>query len=250
MPLPSVSVQLYSVRDVLEADPAGTIERLAGLGYRQVEAGFKYLTRLPELAPAIRAHGLVTPVMTGSLFEADRGPVFDLARSLGAGTVVDTFIPAPRWQTQADVDHIAAELNAAAAEAAALGLRVGYHNHWWELEQRFGGGPALDALIVRLDPAVVLEVDAYWVAVGGEEPVAFVRRHAGRVRFLHLKDGPVSRDNHAQLPAGQGALPIPAVLAAATGLEAGVVEFDDYAGDVFDAVAQSLRYLDGLAARA
>ncbi len=65
------------------------------------------------------------------------------------------------------------------------------------------------------------------------------------MRFLHLKDGPVSRDNAQQRPAGQGEMPLPELLEAATALEAGVVEFDAYDGDVFDALAQSLDYLSG-----
>lgn len=248
MALRSVSVQLYSVRTALESDPSGTIDRIAEIGFTQVEAGFKYLTAHPELIDAIRRNDLGTPTMTASLFEvADRAPVWGLARRLGATTVSETFVPEQHWTSVADVEHIADELNAAAAEAAGHGLTVAYHNHWWELETRFDGRTAFDLLIERLDPRVVLEIDAYWVAVGGVDPVAFVTAHADRVRFLHLKDGPISRDNAAQRPAGQGSLPIPELIAAAPLLEAGVVEFDEYAGDVFGAIAESLAYLETLA---
>ena len=112
------------------------------------------------------------------------------------------------WTTLDDVQSIADRLNTAAAKAADFGLRVGYHNHWWELEHRFEGRTALDQLVDRLDPRVVLEVDAYWVAVGGVDPVEYVASQADRVRFLHLKDGPVTRDNKQQVPAGQGSMPL------------------------------------------
>ncbi len=247
MALRSVSVQLYSVRNALESDPSGTIDRLAAIGFTQVEAGFKYLTQHPELLEAIHRNRLGTPTMTSPLFEvADRAPVWELAERLGAGTVSETHIPEQHWTSLADVDHIADELNASAAEAAEHGLRVAYHNHWWELETRFDGETAFDALIARLDPRIVLEVDAYWVAVGGVDPVQFVSEHADRVHFLHLKDGPINRVNAEQRPAGTGSMPIPALVEAATALEAGVVEFDEYDGDVFAAVAESLAYLQAL----
>ena len=242
-----ISVQLYSVRNALEVDPVGTIDRIADIGFEAVEAGFKYLSSYPELVDAIHRHGLLTPTLTSPLFEvADRVPVWELAKRLGAHTVVDTFIPEPHWTSVADVDHIAAELNQAAVEAADHGLRVGYHNHWWELETEFNGERAMELLITRLSPQIILEVDAYWVAVGGEDPVEFVRRHADRVRYLHLKDGPINRDNAEQRPAGTGAMPIPALLDAAPNLEAAIVEFDEYSGDVFEAIAESHVYLTGL----
>src|SRR5438477_43939 len=74
---------------------------------------------------------------------------------------------------------------------------------------------ALELLAPRLDDRVVLEVDTYWVEVGGVDVVDLLGRLGDRVRFLHVKDGDKSRDTKAQLPAGEGEMDIPAVLAAA-----------------------------------
>jgi sugar phosphate isomerase/epimerase len=243
---PSVSLQLYSVRDALELDIPATIERVAALGFTQVEASYKVLSRGPELLDAIKRNGLTSPTMTSPLLDADYDTVFSTAVALGAHTVIETFVPEEHWTTLDDVQSIADRLNAAAAKAAEFGLRVGYHNHWWELEHRFDGRTALDQLVDRLDPRVVLEVDAYWVAVGGVDPVEYVASQADRVRFLHLKDGPVTRDNKQQVPAGQGSMPLAEIIAAASNLEVVVVEFDDYAGDVFDAIAPAREKLTEL----
>ncbi|GGL97873.1 sugar phosphate isomerase/epimerase family protein [Nakamurella endophytica] len=244
MPLSSLSLQLYSVRHALDEDIPGTIARVAGIGFRQVESSYKIHSKGRELRDAIRDNGLTSPTMTASLVDVDVDPVFPIAVDLGAHTVIETFVPDQFWGSVDAVQHIADQLNAAAAKAADFGLRVAYHNHWWELEHRYDGKTALEALVDRLDPAVLLEVDAYWVAVGGQDPVDLVGRLSDRVHFLHLKDGPVNHDNSQQRPAGQGDLPIEAIIAAAPQLEVGVIEFDDYAGDVFDAVAQSFAYLD------
>lgn len=249
MSLPSLSLQLYSVRNALEADIPGTIQRVAEIGFAQVEASYKVLSRGPALLEAIRANGLTAPTMTSPLLDVDRDHVFATANELGASTVVETFLPEPLWTSADDVRRLAGELNAAAEKAAGYGLRVGYHNHWWELEKHFEGATAFDLLISELAPEVVLEVDAYWVAVGGADPVDFITRHVDRVRFLHLKDGPLNHVNTEQLPAGQGSMPLLSVIDAATRLEAGVIEFDDYAGDVFDGIAQAFSYLGERVAR-
>jgi sugar phosphate isomerase/epimerase len=90
---------------------------------------------------------------------------------------------------------------------------------------------------------VVLEVDTYWAAVGGQDPVELLGRLGDRVRFVHIKDGPATADTSRQLPAGQGVIPVRGVLAAASALEVAVVEFDEYAGDLFEGIAASLAFL-------
>jgi sugar phosphate isomerase/epimerase len=241
--LPSISLQLYSVRGALEQDAQATLERVAAIGYTQVEASYRNLSANPRLLPAIRSTGLASPSMTGTLVGADRGPVFEMAKELGAGAVIDTVVREEHWTTREEIARTADELNAAASEAAVHGLRVGYHNHWWEFGHSFDGRTGFEVLVDALDPAVVLEVDAYWAAVGGQDVVPFAARLSDRIHFLHVKDGPLTHDNKQQLPAGSGKLPIWEIVGALPNLEIGVVEFDDYAEDMFDAIAKSLAYL-------
>ncbi|GIH16585.1 sugar phosphate isomerase/epimerase family protein [Rugosimonospora africana] len=243
MPLRSVSLQLYSVRQAIEHDLAGTLARVAEIGYQQVESSYRLYSRGPQFIDALRAHSLASPTMTSPLVDVDLHAVFAAANEIGAHTVVETFVPEQFWTSVDDAVRVAEHLNVAAQVAAGYGLRVGYHNHWWELERLFDGRTALETMVDRLRPEVVLEVDAYWAAVGGQDVAALLSRLSDRVRFLHLKDGPIDRENLRQLPAGQGKLPIPEILDAVPDLEVGVVEFDEYAGDIFQAVDASLRYL-------
>ena len=242
--LPSISLQLYSVRDALERDAQATLDRVAAIGYTQVEASYRALSASPRLGRAIRAAGLTSPSMTATLVGADRGPVFEAANELGAHAVIDTLVDEEHWTARDDIARTAGELNAAAREAAARGLTVGYHNHWWEFGRSFNGRTGFELLVDALDPAVVLEVDAYWAAVGGQDVVPFAAALGDRIRFLHVKDGPLNHDNKQQQPAGRGSLPVWDIVAVLPGLEIGVVEFDDYAGDMFDAIAMSLAYLN------
>ena len=161
---------------------------------------------------------------------------------LNVDTVIHPFTPAERWQSSEDVDLLADMLNGAAVTAADHGLRVAYHNHDWELSTHFEDRPALEHLTDRLDPAVLLEIDAYWAATGGADVPALLQRLGDRVVALHLKDGPLNGDITAQLPLGEGELPAADVVAAATALQYPVLEFDDYGGDIFEGIATSYAY--------
>jgi len=94
---------------------------------------------------------------------------------------------------------------------------------------------------------VVLELDTYWAAVGGQDVPALLRRLGDQVRLLHLKDGPIETDTATQLPVGSGAMPVAEILRAACAVELAVLEFDDYAGDVFEGIAAGYDYVTGLA---
>ncbi|WP_207344671.1 TIM barrel protein [Arthrobacter sp. E3] len=237
------SLQLYTVRRPLEEDLPGTIARIAEIGFTQVEP-YNFVATADALAEAFAAHGISAPSGHAPLLAEDQDEIFAAAKKLGITTVIDPFIPAERWQDAANIEKTAAGLNAAARKGAGYGIRVGYHNHAWELESKINGTTALEYFESLLDPELVLEVDTYWAAVGGQDPAALLRRLGDRVKFIHIKDGPLTTENLDQLPAGHGRVAIWDVLDAASSLETGVVEFDDYAGDIFEGIAESLAYLN------
>jgi sugar phosphate isomerase/epimerase len=236
------SLQLYTLRDALQADLPGTIRKVAKIGFTQVEP-YNFVATADELGKALTDNGLTAPSGHAPLLSEDQDQIFAAARRLGISTVIDPYIPAERWQSAEDIRATAAKLNEAARKGAGYGIRVGYHNHQWELEATVEGRSALEYFAGLLDPEVVLEVDTYWAAVGGQDPVQLVHRLGDKVKFIHIKDGPLTTDTKAQLPAGKGQVAVPDVIAAAKFLEVGVVEFDDYAGDIFEGIAESLAYL-------
>lgn len=234
------SVQLYSVRDAFAVDPDETLRRLAAIGFRRVEP-YGVVENAEALGAGLAAHGLSAPTAHAALVGKDQEAVFAAAREWGIGVVIEPLVPAPRWQSVADISETASALNAAAEVATEFGVRVGYHNHWWELESRIAGRSALEVFADQLSPEVVLEVDAYWATAGGEDAAALLRRLGERVCAIHVKDGSLATDATGQVPAGQGRVPLGEVLAAAPDALR-VVEFDQHA-DVFGAIADSFAYL-------
>ncbi|HEY3466371.1 MAG TPA: TIM barrel protein [Amycolatopsis sp.] len=238
-----LSVQLYSVRDAFAADPDGTLRRLAAIGFTHVEP-YGVVENAEALRAGLPASGLTAPTAHARLLGADQHAVFATAAELGIGLVIDPMVGPERWQDAADVASTADALNAAAKLAAEHGVRVGYHNHWWELESRIDGRGAFEVLAGQLDPAVALEVDTYWATAGGEDAPALLRRLGERVRAIHVKDGGLATDATGQVPAGQGSVPIAEVLEAAPDALR-VVEFDAFDGDLFAAIAASHAFLAG-----
>lgn len=163
------SLQLYTLRAAMGEDLPGTIRRVAELGYTAVEP-YNFVATAEELAEALAANGLTAPSGHAPLLRADQDEIFDAARRLGIGTVIDPHVERFHWTTAADIQTTAEALNAAAKKGAEYGITVGYHNHEFELEERIDGVSGLEVLAGHLDPEVVLEVDTYWAAVGARTP--------------------------------------------------------------------------------
>lgn len=243
----TLSVQLYTVREAIAEDIDGTLGRIAEIGYTQVEP-FAFQNFFDGLKAGLAKYGLRAPTTHTSLVDADVEGTLAQAKELGISTVIDPHTDPARWQSADGIAEIAASLNAAAQQAAEVGLTVGYHNHAFELEAKIDGKHGLEVLADQLAPEVILEVDTYWAYVGGADVPALLGRLGDRVQALHIKDGDGSTDNKAQVAVGQGSIPVWDYIDATPNLKYGVVELDDSAGDRFVAVADSFGYLTGKAA--
>ncbi len=261
MTTPAISLQLYTVNDALTADLEGGIARLAAIGFDTVEA-FNYVHQAAELKAVFDANGIAA--RTGhAIFLSDEvstpdgimldipthEETFEASRTLGLEVVIDPFVPADRWGTRAEVAQTAARLNAAAKEAAAYGLAVGYHNHDHEFRTVIDGVTAYELFASLLDPEVRLEVDLYWATAVGIDVAELLASLGDRVVAVHAKDGPMREGISTadlpqdQAPAGRGDVPLAAGIAAAPALRYAVIEFDHYEGDVFEGVEASYAWL-------
>jgi sugar phosphate isomerase/epimerase len=244
MPAP-IALQLYTVRDTLAKDFAAVVSKIAAIGYVGVEtAGFPGTT--PQQAAALfRELGLAVPSAHIGLPLGDqKNQVLDTMGELGCKRIVSPSPPreANRYKT---LDHIrlACDLfNEANVVALANGLTLGIHNHWWEFEQ-VEGRYVYQLLLEHLEPEVFFQIDTYWVKTAGADPAKVVRELGARAPLLHVKDGPCVKDE-PQMAVGGGAMDIPAIVqAAGDTTEWMIVELDQCATDMLEAVEESYRYL-------
>jgi sugar phosphate isomerase/epimerase len=235
------ALQLYTVREQLAADRAGTIAQVAGFGYAAVEP-FGILADPAGLHEDLAAHGLTVTSVHAIPSAPDAEAVVAAAQTLGADTIIVPFMPPERFADAASVAELAAELNGMAARVSADGLRLGYHNHDFELSSIVDGRPALEVLADALEDNVLLEVDTYWAAVGGADVVALLGRLGDRVQYLHVKDGPIVNRDDEMTAVGSGRMPVAEILAASDAPWR-IVELDRCATDMMAAVSDSLTWL-------
>ena len=236
------ALQLYTLREEVATGRKGALHRVADFGYGAVEP-YDVLTDPEQLRAELDEAGLAACSVHAKILGSDGDAMLRGTRVVGAGTVIVPSVDPERFADADAVAALAAELNLAAAKAADQGLRLGYHNHDFELSSIVGGRPALEVLADALDPAVILEVDTYWAAVGGQDVPALLRRLGDRVRYLHVKDGPVISRDDMMVAVGSGRMPVADILAACPSAEWHVVELDRCATDMLTAVGDSLAWL-------
>jgi sugar phosphate isomerase/epimerase len=237
-----LALQLYTVRDQLASGRMPVLKSVRGYGYGAVEP-YDVLTDPEALRADLDEAGLAVCAVHAKALGADADAFLDGATTVGADTVIVPWAPPERFADADAIGALARELNEGAARAAGRGLRFGYHNHAFELAV-VDGRTGLEALADALDPAVLLEVDTYWAAVGGQDVPALLGRLGDRVRYLHVKDGPVTKDD-PMTAVGGGRMPVADILAASPSAEWHVVELDRCATDVLTAVRDSLTWLTG-----
>ena len=213
-----IGFQLYTLGEEAGKDLDASFASVARIGYRDIElpnlygktpaqvraaadrAGVK-LSSLHMPAMALGAQGMLSLL-------SDTQRIVDDLGVLGIRGAVAPIAPFPpgfrprqgedmpaaiaRSLHEAGADgwkRSAAMLNEKGAALKPHGITVGYHNHNLEFAPLEGGGTGWDLLISETDPALVkFEVDVGWVAAAGLDPVAFLERYRGRLRWMHIKD--------------------------------------------------------------
>jgi sugar phosphate isomerase/epimerase len=182
-----VGVQLYTVRTVLQNDVPGTLAAIRKIGYRTVETFVaEYKMSAKDLRQAILDAGLEAP--SAHFAYNDFGTRFDYAKELGVECVVCSSVPGNMADSADGFKRAAEQYNQWGDQAKKLGLKFGFHNHNIEFRE-FDGKTGIDTLLGNTDPALVQwQMDCYWVAQAGHDPVEMLRKHGKRMQSLHLKD--------------------------------------------------------------
>ena len=243
-----LGVQLYTVRAAMAQDVAGTLARVGRIGYREVEFAGYFNKRPAEIATMLRNAGLRAPSchLQPDDFTTKLDASIEAAVTVGHKWMILAWID-DADRTPEGYDRFADTLNAAGHKAKAHGIRVGYHNHDFDLKPWANGELPLERLIRRLDPAVAdLETDLYWIIKGGGDPKRWLHDHPHRIPLVHVKDaGPAPA--FAMADVGAGAMDWRAIFAERqrAGIKHYFVEHDEPA-DPWASITASYRYLSTL----
>ena len=190
--LQPLGVQLYTLRSEMEGRVEQTLERVASIGYQEVElVRSQYFGHSPtEIREMLARTGLRAPAShIAPSFETDAWErILDDANEVGHEYVVVVSIPLNMRANLDDWRRTAEAMTGAGERARAAGLQYAYHNHDFEFIE-MDGRVAFDVFCEESDPELVqIELDLYWIIHGGGDPVAFFNRWPGRIPLVHVKD--------------------------------------------------------------
>ncbi len=257
-----LGVQLYTVREAMAKDPAGTLAQLAKIGYNSVEGATYtgsqqfYGSSPAAFAALLKQNGLVMPSSHYLLGEAqqngsptkgtllhDWDRAVDDAAVAGIKYMVCAYLLDSERGTLDHYKFVAEQLNKAGERSRKAGIQLCYHNHDFEFEAQNGQLPY--DLLLATDPKLVqMEMDLYWVTKAGHDPLVLFKQHPGRFPLWHVKDMDKVAP-HSFTEVGSGSIDFKKIFAQAklAGLKYFFVEQDVTPGSPFDSVRQSLAYI-------
>ncbi|MDR1538394.1 MAG: sugar phosphate isomerase/epimerase [Clostridiales bacterium] len=181
------SIQLYSVREEMARDYVGVLKKLSKIGYTGVEfAGYGGLSanEMKKILDDLNLKAIGTHVGPQILKE-NLDEELEYSSAIGV-----SYIILPHYSGLKDRDSILrmADFVAPVAEKITkAGMRFAYHNHNMEF-LKDNGEYLLDIFYANTDPSTVYaELDLFWIAFAGVDPLAYMKKHAKRTKLLHIK---------------------------------------------------------------
>lgn len=238
--MPPAGLQLYTLGDLMTNDPRGTLQKVAAIGYRELESaasqkGNFYGFKPKEFASMVKDMGMTwrSAHVGGAPFSVEQ--IMKMAKnaedSARIQKMMERFKNMPKmlnlkddFQQLADdaaegglsylvsssipvntLDEIktAVEVFSKAGEACKkAGVQFAYHNHTTEFDEVEGHRP-FDYILSNTDKNLVkMELDLAWATKAKQDPVELFKLHPGRFPLWHVKDLDKNTGNPAEVGSG------------------------------------------------
>lgn len=213
---PAVGIQLYTVRDALNANPREALEKVAKLGYKNLElAGYSngkfYGMEPKEFKKVVEDLGMkIISSHTGvEVKGVDTGNAQKLAEDhnkLGVKYCIQPWMVQERRKSADTYKQFVSELNLIGEVMKKNGIQFGYHNHNFEFDKVDGITPFYDVFMKNADPKLVtFELDIYWATKAGQNVADIFKKYPGRFQLWHVKGMEDSADKFFA-PVGTGVI--------------------------------------------
>ncbi|WP_245706033.1 sugar phosphate isomerase/epimerase family protein [Catalinimonas alkaloidigena] len=269
--LAAIGLQLYTVREQMDQDTKGTLQKVADIGYKNMEiaAGSKghyYGMKPAELASMMKDLGLTLRsghVLAGgqtqqeaplpaSMLTLTNGTqqLVDMAAEAGQEYLVCAYMFPSEYNTLDGLKRTMETLSKAGEACQKAGVQFCYHNHDFEFSQQYDGKTMYEMMLEQLDPEQVkYELDLYWVSKSNQDPVAWFEKYPGRFPLWHVKD----MDNTEKkffTEVGNGTIDFKRIFENAdkSGMKYYFVEQDQTPGNPLESIATSYQNLTQLLA--
>jgi len=249
-----IGLQLYSVRENMKEDVAGTIAAVGEMGYKFVEtAGYRdgqfYGMDPVEFTALVESHGMQylsshtgRGLPTAEEWDAAMewwDQCIAAHKAAGASYIVVPGLGKNSFESLEALKATCDYLNLIGEKCNAEGIRFGYHNHAREFAD-LEGEIMYDFMVQNTDPEkVMFQMDIYWVVEGGKDPLDYFEKYPGRFELWHVKD-------EAEVGAS-GKIDFEPIFAKAelSGMKYYIVEVEKYNFTPLESVQKSLEFLMG-----
>ena len=250
-----LGLQLYSLREEFKKDVPGTLAKVHGFGFHEVELAGTYGKSAEEFNALLTANHLkaIAGHFSFERFRDEPEAVAKEAKELGLQWAGTAWVSHKGDVTEEWARETAKVFNHAGEVLAKHGIKFYYHNHGYEFVKHMDG-TLFDLLVKETKPGVVyFEMDVMWAVFPGQDPTKLMEKHAGRWALMHIKDlkkgvptGSLSggTDNKNGVVIGTGQTDWPSLLKASQ--KAGVKHYfiEDESPTVLEQIPQSLKYLE------
>jgi sugar phosphate isomerase/epimerase len=231
-----IGLQLYSVREFLPKDYAGTLKQLGSMGYQECEAAGFYNHSAADVKQSMSDAGLhcVSAHYALAQLKPDLDEIIQYGKDLGLSYIICS-APMMRdpsrakglsWNATMEAVSLddwkwnADQFNEIGKKIQDAGIHFGYHNHFVEFHVKEGGVRPYDIILDNTDPKLVtMEMDVGWVVIGGAKPEAYLRKYPKRFTQLHVKqfklEGWKPGDEPVSTEMNQGSLDYKSIFTAA-----------------------------------
>lgn len=237
-----IGLQLYTVRQMMEKNVAQTLNKIAAIGYSEVEFAGYFGHSAQEIAVMLADNGLTAPSAHIGIddFEHNFEQILDSVDVVGHKYLVLAWLP-PKDRTLDRYKEIIDNLNKNGEKAKAAGVQLAYHNHNFEFENIDDEIP-YEMILTQTDEKLVqLELDLFWFAFAKQDPLKVINRYPGRVPAVHIKD---MGKNRKMVNAGTGTIDFMRVFQASK--KAGIKHYfveDDETKDITGTIEAGYDYL-------
>lgn len=252
----NLAIQLYTVRNALSKDVEKTLERLALLGFKNLEIygynGTFFGKNRTEFKSILKNTGLkvisshhrtgITDKENGTLLQNWDKTLEDL-NFIGSKYAVCSYLPEAE-RTIENYQKLPEVLENAGKLSKQNGIQLAYHNHDFEFLKMDDENNFYDFILKNTSSDLIkMELDLYWISKAGLDPLDYFEKYPKRFPLWHVKDMKSGTKDFTEI--GNGTIDFKRIFEAKekAGLEHWFVEQDSSDKDIFESISMSTKYI-------
>ena len=248
----NIGLQLYSLRNEIQEDLEGSLEKISNIGYVKLEAAAYSEGKFYGMEPAkfrelIKKYGMKVISSHLTFKDEEVVQVLDAHREAEIKYLVWPWIGQEQRQSIESYQKLAEKFNSFGQLCKENDLHFGYHNHDFEFTP-IGGQIPYEILLESTNPDFVfMQIDLYWAAYAGQDPVKYFEKYPGRFKLWHVKDMKADASK-GMTEVGSGIIDYKKIFEyrSLAGMKEFFVEQDVIEGDGFESVKKSFDHLSEL----